>query len=60
MKLNRTNVLVSGIGAIIAAVLLGAGPRSTNIAMELSIFMSKCAFGLFMLFCCMEKEQNNE
>lgn len=60
MKLNRTNVLVSGIGAIIAAVLLGAGPRSTNIAMELSIFMSKCAFALLLLYTCMEKEQNNE
>jgi hypothetical protein len=57
MKLNRTNVLVSGIGSIIAAVLLGAGPRSTNIAMELSIFSIKCAFALLLLYTCMEKEQ---
>ena len=57
MKLNKNNVLGTAIGALVGAFLLSAGPHATNVAMELSIFMSKCAFGLFMLFCCMEKEQ---
>jgi hypothetical protein len=56
MKLNKNNVLGTAIGALVGAFLLSAGPHATNVAMEFSIFMSKCAFGLFMLFCCMEKE----
>lgn len=57
MKLNKINIIITAIGTLVGAFLLSAGPHATNVAMELSIFMSKCAFVLFMLFCCMEKEQ---
>lgn len=57
MKLNRTKVLCTAIGAIIAAFVLSAGPHATNVAMELSIFDSKCAMVLFFLYACMENEK---
>ena len=57
MKLKKTNVLAAAIGSGIGAFLLAAGPHPTNVAMEMSIFVSKCAFVLFMVYTCMEKEQ---
>ena len=57
MKLKKTNVLGAAIGSGISAFLLAAGPNPTNVAMEMSIFVSKCAFVLFMVYTCMEKEQ---
>ena len=57
MKLKKTNVLVATIGSGIGAFLLVAGPHPTNVALEMSIFVYKCAFVLLMVYTCMEKEQ---
>lgn len=57
MKLNKNNVLCAAIGSGIGAVLLAEGPHPTNVAIEMSIFVSKCAFVLLMVYVCMEKEQ---
>lgn len=57
MKLKKTNVLAAAIGSGIAAFLLATGTHPTNVAMEMSIFVSKCAFVLLMVYTCMEKEQ---
>jgi len=57
MKLKKTNVLGAAIGSGISAFLLAAGPHPTNVALEMSIFVYKCAFVLFMVYTCMEKEQ---
>ena len=56
MKLNKINVLITAIASMLGSILLAAGPRSANVAIELSIFMAKCGFALLMLFSCMEKE----
>lgn len=57
MKLNRNNVLGAAIGSGIGAFLIAAGPRPTNVAMEMSIFVFKCVFVLLLVYVCMEKEQ---
>lgn len=57
MKLKKTNVLSATIGSALAAFLMAAGPNPTNVALEMSIFVSKCAFVLLMVYTCMEKEQ---
>lgn len=58
MKLNKTTVLGAAIGSGIGGFLLTAGPHPTNVAMEMSIFVSKCAFVLLIVYTCMEKEQS--
>jgi hypothetical protein len=62
MKLNRTNVALAASAALVAAPIIVAehahrGLNTSNITNELSIFFMKCAFGLFLLCFCMEKEQ---
>lgn len=57
MKLNRNKVLATAIGTLIASFVMSAGPHPTNVALELSIFLTKCSGILFLLFACMEKEQ---
>jgi hypothetical protein len=42
---------------MIGAMLLAAGPHPTNVAMELSIYMTKCAFALLLLYTCIEKQK---
>ena len=57
MKLNRNRVLATAVGALIASFVMSAGPNPTNVALEFSIFLTKCSGVLFLLFTCMEKEQ---
>jgi len=57
MNLNKTQVLCASIGSMIGAMLIAAGPHPTNVAMELSIYMTKCAFALLILYTCIEKQK---
>ena len=56
MIINRSNVLGATIGVFIASFIIGAGPSPTNIALDMSIFMCKCAFVLLIIFACSKEK----
>ena len=57
MNIDKTKVYVIGVGMLIAAGILSAGPRATSASLELSMFHIKMAVVCLVIGFCLKSEK---
>ena len=57
MNIDKTKVYVIGVGMLIAAGILSAGPRATSDSLELSMFHIKMAVVCLVIGFCLKSEK---
>jgi hypothetical protein len=57
MNIDKTKVYIIGVGMLIAAGILSAGPRATSASLELSMFHIKMAVVCLVIGFCLKSEK---